>query len=74
MLEWAETFRFSLRLELKLLEAEGLTESDWLDWCLQVRDMEGGRRIGLVDAFKEAQKRWQYKGGFYQQMRGIPQF
>eukprot|EP00435_Cladocopium_sp_Y103_P070482 s676_g35.t1 len=46
MLEWAQTFRFSLRLDLKLLEAEGLTESDWCDWCFQVRDMEGGRRIG----------------------------
>ncbi|CAL1154027.1 unnamed protein product [Cladocopium goreaui] len=48
MLEWAQTFRFSLRLDLKLFEEEGLTEteSDWCDWCFQVRDMEGGRRIG----------------------------
>ena len=54
MLEWAQTFRFSLRLDLKLFEEEGLTESDWCDWCFHVRDMEGGRQIGLVDAFKEA--------------------
>ena len=71
MLEWAQTFRFSLRLDLKLFE-EGLTESDWCDWCFQVRDMEGGRRIGLVDAFKEAKKTLQDKRGFYQQTPGLP--
>ena len=74
MLEWAQTFRFSLHLDLKLFEEEGLTESDWCDWCFQVRDMEGGRRIGLVDAFKEAKKHCKTNGDFTNKRQGYQTF